>query len=198
LDANKLGRSCRANFTHSLAILLPAEVAASTQWSGVTFSVTETSASGIRLLHLHVPKPNCTSRAAWRLQTGKPAEALSAHYRLDCDYGTAVIVCWQQGGSEPIYVCESHAKQLGRSREHGPEARVLTAPDAEQGNKPGKREVRTQSEEVAVPKRNGREARVPAAPEAAEAAKDDERTQFKRSRLWWRMARLRRSCAVVR
>jgi len=127
-----------------------------------------------------VPKPNCTSRADWRLQTGKPAEALSAHYRLDCDYGTAVIVCWQQGGSEPIYVCESHAKQLGRSREHGPEARVLTAPEAEQSNKPGKRGVRTQSQEVAVPKRNGREARVPTAPQAEESSKPvkrEERTQ---------------------
>jgi hypothetical protein len=73
-----------------------------------------------------VPKRNCTSRAAWRLQTGKPAEALSPHYRLDCDFGTEVIICWEKGGNEPIYVCESHAKQLGPSRDHGPEARVLT------------------------------------------------------------------------
>ena len=101
-------------------------------------------------------KPNCTSRAEWRLQTGKPAEALSAHYRLDCDYGTGVIVCWQQGGIEPIYVCESHAKQLGRSRDHGPEARVLTAPEPEQRSKPSKREDRTQIQEVvAVAKANG-------------------------------------------
>ena len=70
-----------------------------------------------------VPKRYCTNHAKWRLKTGKPAETLSAHYRLDCDYGTAVIVCWQQGGSEPIYVCESHAQQLGRSREHCPDVR---------------------------------------------------------------------------
>ena len=73
-----------------------------------------------------MPKRNCKSRAEWRLQTGKAAEALSPHYRLDCDYGTEVVVCWEQGGNEPIYVCESHAKQLGPSRDHGPEARVLT------------------------------------------------------------------------
>jgi len=54
-------------------------------------------------------------------------QALSANYRLDCDFGTAVISCWKQGGSEPIYVCESHAKQLGCSREHGPEVRVIAA-----------------------------------------------------------------------
>jgi hypothetical protein len=184
LDANKAEPSCRANFTHVLAILPATEVAASTWWSGVTFSVTGTSdwrhSTSWVGYNWCVPKPNCTSRADWRLQTGKPAEALSAHYRLDCDYGTAVIVCWQQGGSEPIYVCESHAKQLGRSREHGPEARVLTAPDAEQSNKPGKRDVRTKSQEVAVPKRNGREARVPTAPQAAESSKPvkrEERTQ---------------------
>ena len=74
-----------------------------------------------------MPKRNCTSRAEWLLQTGKPAKALSPHYRLDCDYGTEVIICWEKGGNEPIYVCESHAKQLGPSRDHGPEARVLTA-----------------------------------------------------------------------
>jgi hypothetical protein len=124
-----------------------------------------------------VSKPNCTSRAEWRLQTGKAAEALSANYRLDCDYGTGVIVCWQQGGIEPIYVCESHAKQLGRSRDHGPEARILTAPEAEQSNKPIKREVRTQSQEVAVPKRNGREARVPPAPQAEESGKPVKRAE---------------------
>lgn len=38
-----------------------------------------------------------------------------------------MIVCWKQGGTEPIYVCESHAQELGPSREHGPEARILTA-----------------------------------------------------------------------
>lgn len=150
----------------------------------VTFSVTETFDwrhwTGWVRYNWCVSKPNCTSRAEWRLQTGKPAEALSAHYRLDCDYGTAVIVCWQQGGSEPIYVCESHAKQLGRSREHGPEARVLTAPEAEQNNKPNKREDRTQNQGAAVPKRNGREARAPRAPHSEEGGKTvkrEERTQ---------------------
>jgi len=96
-----------------------------------------------------VSNRHCTSRAEWRLRTGKPAEALSAHYRLDCDYGTAVIVCWEQGGSEPIYVCESHAKQLGRSREHGPDARIITA-QPDHGNNPIKREEQTQTPQVAV------------------------------------------------
>jgi len=91
------------------------------------------------------------SRAEWKLQTGKAAEALSANYRLDCDYGTAVITCWEKGGVEPIYVCDSHAKELGPSREHGPEARVLTA-EAEQTNHPIKQKKRSRAEEEIVQK----------------------------------------------
>jgi hypothetical protein len=101
-----------------------------------------------------VPKRYCTNHAKWRLKTGKPAETLSAHYRLDCDYGTAVIVCWQQGGSEPIYVCESHAKQLGRSREHCPDVRFITA-QPENGSNPAKSEDRTETQELAAPTTNG-------------------------------------------
>jgi len=100
-----------------------------------------------------VPKRNCIQRAGWKLQTGKPAEALSANYRLDCDFGTAVVTCWEKGGSEPIYVCESHAKQLGPSREHSPEARILTT-EAEQRKKPIEREERTPTLEIAVAKPN--------------------------------------------
>jgi hypothetical protein len=101
-----------------------------------------------------VPKRNCIRRAEWKLQTGKPAEALSANYRLDCDYGTAVVTCWEKGGSEPVYVCESHAKQLGPSRDHGPEARILTA-EAEQTEKPIKREERSRAPKIAVTKSSG-------------------------------------------
>lgn len=93
----------------------------------------------------------CTSRAEWRLRTGKPAEALSAHYRLDCDYGTAVIICWAEGGTEPIYLCGSHAKQLGRSREHSPDARVITA-QSDDSNNPVRLDDRTQTQEAAAVK----------------------------------------------
>jgi len=108
-----------------------------------------------------VLKRHCTSRATWRLRTGRPAEALSAHYRLDCDYGTAVIVCWAEGGSEPIYVCESHAKQLGNSREHCPEVRLIT-PQSDNNHKPTKREDRKQTQVAA-----GKEPKDSASPEPA-------------------------------
>ena len=45
-------------------------------------------------------------------------------------------------------MCESHAKQLGRSREHGPDVRILTA-EPDNGNNPIKREERIQTPQVA-------------------------------------------------
>jgi hypothetical protein len=101
-----------------------------------------------------VPKRHCTSRAEWRLQAGKPAEPLSAHYRLDCDYGTPVITCWVDGGSEPIYACESHAKQLGRSRDRCPDVRIITD-QSDQSDNPTKSENQTQIPDVAAAKPNG-------------------------------------------
>jgi len=98
-----------------------------------------------------VPKRHCTSRAEWRLQPGKPAEPLSAHYRLDCDYGTPVETCWQDGGSEPIYACETHAKQLGRSRASSSDVRVIPA-QSDLSDNPIKNEDRTQIQEAAEPK----------------------------------------------
>jgi hypothetical protein len=114
-----------------------------------------------------VPKRFCKNDAKWRLKTGKPAETLSAHYRLDCDYGTAVIVCWQQGGSEPIYVCESHAKQLGSSREHCPDVRIIST-ESEQGSSPTKCEERVETEELVGAKTaTTAKTNVSPAPEAA-------------------------------
>lgn len=100
-----------------------------------------------------VPKQNCPSRAEWRLQTGKPAESLSANYRLECDYGTPVILCWEKGGNEPIYVCESHAKELGPSRDHGQEARVISA-ESEQNRNPIQAKARNRTNEASAAKAN--------------------------------------------
>jgi hypothetical protein len=101
-----------------------------------------------------VPKRHCTSRAEWRLQAGKPAEPLSAHYRLDCDYGTPVITCWEDGGNEPIYACDSHAKQLGRSRERCPDVRIITA-QSDHNDNPTKSENQAQIPAFAATEPNG-------------------------------------------
>jgi hypothetical protein len=101
-----------------------------------------------------VPKRHCTSRAEWRLQPGKPAEPLSAHYQLGCDYGTPVITSCADGGSEPIYACESHAKQLGRSGACCRDVRIITT-ESDDSDNPIKNEDRVQIPEVAETKPTG-------------------------------------------
>jgi hypothetical protein len=58
-------------------------------------------------------------------------------------------------------VCESHAKQLGPSREHGPEARIMPA-ESEQRDNPIQPEDRSQPQEIA-----GTKPAISALPEAA-------------------------------
>jgi hypothetical protein len=60
----------------------------------------------------------CKKRATWRFPAKKPAERLSSHYGLDCEYGTSLMTCWQGGRGGPLYVCEDHAKALS-SKEIG-------------------------------------------------------------------------------
>jgi hypothetical protein len=43
---------------------------------------------------------------------------LSSYYQLGCDYGTAVMISWENGRIAPVYLCESHATQMGRSSEN--------------------------------------------------------------------------------
>lgn len=59
-----------------------------------------------------------------------------------------MITCWDDGGSEPIYVCESHAKQLGRSREHRSDVRII-ADQSDRSSDPLRNKVQTQLHEVA-------------------------------------------------
>jgi hypothetical protein len=59
------------------------------------------------------------------LQPGKPAERLSAHYQLDCDYGTALITIYRESdGNEPVYLCEAHVAEVARSGEDRSNARM--------------------------------------------------------------------------
>lgn len=57
-------------------------------------------------------KRHCTLRAEWRLLRGQPAQPLSGHYRLDCDYGTPLITIYTNG--DPVFLCGSHATAIGR------------------------------------------------------------------------------------
>ena len=67
-----------------------------------------------------------------------------------------MIACWEDGGSEPIYVCESHANQLGRPRERRPDVRVITAPSDD-----GADAIKSE-ERVVVPFPNSQPLQVPA------------------------------------
>jgi hypothetical protein len=110
-----------------------------------------------------VPKRPCTQRAEWRLQPGKPAERLSEHYQLDCDYGTALITIYKESDSiEPIYLCESHVAEVARPVKNA----VVRDPAAEATDtrKRTKREDRAKREDRIRP------AEVPSEVKASPAA----------------------------
>ena len=68
---------------------------------------------------------------------------------------------WQEGGSEPIYVCESHAKELGHPREHCRDVRIVSA-QSDHSENPIKSEDQIQVTDVA-----GAETKGSASSEAA-------------------------------
>jgi hypothetical protein len=74
---------------------------------------------------------------------------LSSHYHLGCDYGTAVMVSWENRGIAPIYLCESHAAQLGWSSKIS-EGVVAMSPQSVRTNHPAKDDGQTQTIEVAA------------------------------------------------
>lgn len=73
-----------------------------------------------------VAKRVCMQRAGWRLTPGKMAARLSEHYKLDCDYGTAVIDIYRTGdGSDPVYLCEKHVGEVKPRKVSGAEIRLV-------------------------------------------------------------------------
>ncbi len=64
-----------------------------------------------------------------------------------------MISCWDDGGSEPIYACDSHAKQLGHSRERSSDIRIINAQSG-LGSDPIRSEDQTQIQEVTNAKPN--------------------------------------------
>ena len=102
-----------------------------------------------------VPKLHCTHRAEWQLTPGKPAKRLSSHYQLGCDYGTPVITIYKEGdGVEPIYLCDSHATEVGRSTTNRAAARPAEAQATAASNRT-KAEDRLKPAEVVAAKPKG-------------------------------------------
>jgi hypothetical protein len=52
----------------------------------------------------------CAERARWRLVRGQPSQRLSAHYQLECDYGTSILAVYNEG--DPVFLCESHVSAI--------------------------------------------------------------------------------------
>lgn len=97
-----------------------------------------------------VPKRHCAHRAEWRLLRGKPAQPLSEHYQLDCDYGTALITIYNEGeGSDPIYLCETHAAAVAELEDSCSVVPSIE-PESADGHNPTKSDERTQAPEPAV------------------------------------------------
>jgi hypothetical protein len=63
------------------------------------------------------------------LLRGRSPEHLSNYYRLDCDYGTAVMAIYKQGEcNDPLYLCAGHFTEAGHTAPHRREVRP-SAPD---------------------------------------------------------------------
>jgi hypothetical protein len=58
----------------------------------------------------------CSNRAQWRLVRGQAAQHLSAHYKLDCDFGTATLSIYNDG--DPVFLCESHVSDISSPRDN--------------------------------------------------------------------------------
>lgn len=99
---------------------------------------------------------------------GKPAEHLSEHYQLGCEYGNALLMSyWEDDGIEPIYLCETHAAELGRSGEKYASVRAIET-KAAHTEIPTKSLDRTETLELAGAKPN-----APASSEAVSTLTDD-------------------------
>lgn len=55
-------------------------------------------------------KRTCTERARWRLVRGQPAQRLSVHYQLECDYGTSTLTIYNDG--DAVFLCEGHLSAI--------------------------------------------------------------------------------------
>ena len=73
-----------------------------------------------------MPKRDCKNRAAWKLEPGKGAARLSAHYKLDCDFGTPVVGIYKAGdSSDPIYLCDGHVGDVRPAEKRYSDVRLV-------------------------------------------------------------------------
>lgn len=78
---------------------------------------------------------HCKKRAGWRLQTKKPSELLSSHYRLNCEYGTSLMTHWKRSALRLRGSCQD----LEFDRESGRPPRESPSGPAARGIKQNER-----------------------------------------------------------
>jgi hypothetical protein len=96
-----------------------------------------------------VTRHPCTNPAEWRLQRGSSIEHLPSYYQLPCDHGRAVMVAWENGGNGPVYLCDTHADQLGPYNKDSEESLPQT-PVRAGSNQPADGDGQTQNREGAA------------------------------------------------
>jgi hypothetical protein len=97
-----------------------------------------------------VPKRPCIQRANWRLLRGQRAQHLSAHYQLECDYGTRLLAIYKEG--DPVFLCEDHAATIRQSDDNCiAGVRSITVESSDNNDAP-KNGDRAHTPQLAVPK----------------------------------------------
>jgi hypothetical protein len=79
---------------------------------------------------------------------GQPAQRLSVHYQLSCDYGTSLITTYKEG--EPVFLCASHATATGQPLDNCVAGVRLIEAESADGNNPAQDDQQNRPPESAV------------------------------------------------
>jgi hypothetical protein len=84
------------------------------------------------------------------LLRGQRAQHLSAHYQLECDYGTRLLAIYKEG--DPVFLCEDHAATIRQSDDNCiAGVRSITVESSDNNDAP-KNGDRAHTPQLAVPK----------------------------------------------
>ncbi|MGH9495876.1 MAG: hypothetical protein ACRD3B_12830 [Candidatus Sulfotelmatobacter sp.] len=112
-----------------------------------------------------MPKRPCTQQAKWRLLRGQRPQHLSAHYQLECDFGTRLIAIYKEG--DPVFLCEDHRTAIGQSDNHCIAGVRSISVESIDSNDPPKNGDRAHTPQPAAPKPSS-PAPEPSAPTSSE------------------------------
>ena len=114
-----------------------------------------------------MPKRPCIQRANWRLLRGQRAQHLSAHYQLECDYGTRLLAIYKEG--DPVFLCEDHAATIGQSDDNCIAGVRSISDESSDSNDAPKNSDRPHTPQFAVPKASSPAPKPSAPPETVKS-----------------------------